>query len=174
MGDRLRYESLKFSLKLPGTYLSGPAEPYSEEELFLRAAVFTELDKRISSDPIKVFQYAMSGKLVNSLTVAVLNDLRDGVRFLRAKKRDITAAVFFSQIETQDEDGDSVPFEELIPDQAGESHITDIDEKLSFKQRISRLPETQQIILTLKFDEKLGQKEIADKLGKSEPWVTVQ
>jgi RNA polymerase sigma factor (sigma-70 family) len=163
-------------LELPGTRLISEIGPYPEEMLFLQESVFEELLKRMRNDPLAVFQDATEGRLHNSLVVAITNDLRDRIKYLRAIKRDIKNEEFGDQEKHKEKNQDTIDPEVQVrerPDQYfGSDNDSDQLTDIYFEEMIANLDNDEKQVLTMLFKDGLLEKEIAKELHKSPAWVT--
>jgi hypothetical protein len=76
---------------------------WEEEETIAQTAVFSEITRRITENPLGVLEDAYKGSLRDSLAKAAENDLRDEIRRARAKKRDTLKNVSLDELEGGDD-----------------------------------------------------------------------
>ena len=147
MEPKLIYQTWKHDLEIPGTHLSvtngGYKEHLDEELAFLQESVFEELIRRIKSDPMKVFQDGIEGKLHNSLAVAAISDLRDLIKALRAQKRDVKKETFTSSLQNTGADRDIDSLEVQIQDKMAQAISSEDAPELFFEEMIEGLDDNE-------------------------------
>ncbi len=150
MKPRLVGRIIKKGLLFPGARANGDERDFSME------AIFYELRKRATEEPVKLLEDALLGKLSNSLVLSAERDVRDEIRRLKPKAT--------KQVSIEDEE---YAVANIIP-AMGE----DVDVEENWDEIVSCLSEEEKTVLVLLYKEELRQTQVAATLHKSQPWVS--
>jgi hypothetical protein len=138
-----------------------------EEEMLAMEALFGELLRRASENPIQLIADAIKGILAKSLVKAIENDVRDRIKLAKAKKRGIGKRDESTDVEVADSIRLRHPLSALGPPDA----LDVLTEEDDWSESMRGLTELEKQIVTMIVQEDLTQAEVGRRLHKSQGWV---